>query len=74
MDISPAAWPQEVYRVLKDHGVRQMSYVPDAGHSRLIELFQQDADTTTNVLTTPSPTVDMSIQEPRFDHCVGFRS
>jgi sulfopyruvate decarboxylase TPP-binding subunit len=38
--------------VLKQHDVRQMSYVPDAGHSRLIELFLADGDVVSNVLTT----------------------
>lgn len=45
-------WPSELYRVLKAADVRQMSYVPDAGHSRLIRLFSADSDVTTNVLTT----------------------
>lgn len=45
-------WPLDLYRLLKAEGVRQMSYVPDAGHSRLIELFRQDRETTSNVLTT----------------------
>jgi glycine/D-amino acid oxidase-like deaminating enzyme len=30
-------WPLALYRVLKAAGVRQVTYVPDAGHSRLIE-------------------------------------
>ncbi|WGD54257.1 thiamine pyrophosphate-binding protein [Bradyrhizobium sp. CB1650] len=45
-------WPTELYRVLKNADVRQMSYVPDAGHSQLIRLFSADRDVTTNVLTT----------------------
>ena len=45
-------WPSELYRVLKAADVRQMSYVPDAGHSQLIRLFSADRDVTTNVLTT----------------------
>jgi sulfopyruvate decarboxylase alpha subunit len=45
-------WPKELHRVLKQHDVRQMSYVPDAGHSRLIELFLADSDVASNVLTT----------------------
>ncbi|KAB2703228.1 thiamine pyrophosphate-binding protein [Brucella lupini] len=45
-------WPMALYDVLKDAGVRQMSYVPDAGHSTLIRLFGEDRDVTTNVLTT----------------------
>jgi len=45
-------WPVALYEVLKDAGVRQMSYVPDAGHSTLIRLFGEDKDVTSNVLTT----------------------
>jgi sulfopyruvate decarboxylase alpha subunit len=45
-------WPSELYRILKAADVRQMSYVPDAGHSQLIRLFSSDPDVTTNVLTT----------------------
>ena len=45
-------WPTALYDVLKDAGVRQMSFVPDAGHSALITLFQADPEVTNNVLTT----------------------
>jgi sulfopyruvate decarboxylase alpha subunit len=45
-------WPVALYRVLKQARVRQVSYVPDAGHARLIELFHADDDVVTNVLTT----------------------
>ena len=48
----PLDWPKELHRVLKQHEVRQMSYVPDAGHSRLIDLFLADSDVVSNVLTT----------------------
>jgi sulfopyruvate decarboxylase alpha subunit len=46
------SWPADLHRVLKASGVRQMSYVPDAGHTALIELFHADRDVTCNVLTT----------------------
>jgi len=45
-------WPAEVYRVLKAAGVGQMAYVPDAGHTALINLFLADADVTSTLLTT----------------------
>lgn len=38
--------------MLKASGVRQMAYVPDAGHTALIEMFHADPDVTCNVLTT----------------------
>ena len=51
-EAEPLDWPKELHRVLKRHEVRQMSYVPDAGHSRLIELFRADRDVVANVLTS----------------------
>jgi sulfopyruvate decarboxylase alpha subunit len=45
-------WPDALYHTLKAEGVRQMCYVPDAGHSALIEKFNADADVKSNVLTT----------------------
>ena len=38
-------WPDEIYRVLKDAGIRQVAMVPDAGHSRLIRSFEADPET-----------------------------
>src|ERR1044072_8053906 len=32
-----AAWPDDIYAVLQRYDVRQVPYVPDAGHSKLIE-------------------------------------
>jgi len=47
-----ADWPAQLYRVLKAAQVRQVSYVPDAGHSELIRLFAADPGVVSNVLTT----------------------
>ena len=47
-----AEWPEQLYRVLKASRVRQVSYVPDAGHSALIRLFAADREVVSNVLTT----------------------
>jgi sulfopyruvate decarboxylase alpha subunit len=47
-----AAWPTEIYRVLKRAHVSQASYVPDAGHTQLIELLHADPEIQTTVLTT----------------------
>lgn len=46
------AWPEQVHRALKESHVRWASYVPDAGHAKLIRLLQDDADVRTSVLTT----------------------
>ncbi len=45
-------WPQALHRILREEDVRQMSFVPDAGHSALIRLFEQDNNVTCNVLTS----------------------
>jgi sulfopyruvate decarboxylase alpha subunit len=45
-------WPSDIYRTLKRAKVAQISYVPDAGHSRLITLAQDDPEIPTTVLTT----------------------
>jgi sulfopyruvate decarboxylase alpha subunit len=45
-------WPLAIYQTLKKFGVSQVSYVPDAGHSRLIELSHGDNAIHTTVLTT----------------------
>jgi sulfopyruvate decarboxylase alpha subunit len=55
-----ADWPSEIYHVLKDAGVRQVSYVPDAGHARLIELCHADPDIQTTVLTTEEEGIALS--------------
>src|SRR6201996_5708409 len=53
-------WPDAIYRTLKEHGVAQISYVPDAGHSRLIELSHADPAIKTTVLTTEEEGVALS--------------
>ena len=37
-------WREEIFAVLKRGGIRQVGYVPDAGHSRLIELCRADPE------------------------------
>lgn len=50
-DTAPS-WPDEIYRDLKAFGVCQVATVPDAGHSRLICLFDADPETRLVTLTT----------------------
>lgn len=45
-------WPAAIYQHFKRAGIRQVGYVPDSGHSRLIELCIQDPDIQDVVLTT----------------------
>ena len=37
-----ADWREEIFAALKAADIRQVGYVPDAGHSRLIELCRAD--------------------------------
>ena len=39
----PANWPNDIYEVFKQVGIRQVAYVPDAGHTQLIEWLQRQA-------------------------------
>ena len=45
-------WPAAIHRALKSQRVRQVSYVPDAGHKRLIELCRADKRMAAVPLTT----------------------
>ena len=51
-DETGADWPADLYRILKAADVRQMVYVPDAGHTALINLFLADKAVNSTVLTT----------------------
>ena len=55
----PPAWPLDIYRVLKEAGVRQVAYVPDAGHSQLIKACHADEDMKAVCLTTEEEGVAM---------------
>lgn len=55
-----AAWPKQIFDILKRADVRQMSYVPDAGHTTLIKLFEADPSVRTNVLTTEEEGIPIS--------------
>ncbi len=45
-------WKTQVYQVLKDFDIKHMAYVPDAGHSTAIKLFEADDEVNSVVLTT----------------------
>jgi sulfopyruvate decarboxylase alpha subunit len=45
-------WQAAVFAVLKQTGIRQVGYVPDAGHAELIEAAHADNDMRAVVLTT----------------------
>ena len=52
LEADPDQWPVGLHQRLRKAGVTNVPYVPDAGHSQLIALVQDDPDMTANVLTT----------------------
>jgi sulfopyruvate decarboxylase alpha subunit len=54
LDRAPADadWPAQVHRLLKAARIRQVSYVPDAGHTALIRMLAGDPEIVSNVLTS----------------------
>jgi sulfopyruvate decarboxylase alpha subunit len=51
-ETSAADWRDEIFAALKAADIRQIGYVPDAGHSRLIERIQADPEICGVSLTT----------------------
>ena len=49
---TPPDWRDEIFAALKAAEIRQVGYVPDAGHARLIELCRDDRDIRAVPLTT----------------------
>ena len=45
-------WADSIYTLFKAHRIDMVSFVPDGGHKRLIELCQRDSDMRTVTLTT----------------------
>ena len=52
MSTQPGQWPDQLFETIKRGGVRQVGYVPDAGHARLIDRCRADAEIHDVVLTT----------------------
>jgi len=52
MQTTEYAWPEDIFRALKEHEVRQVAYVPDAGHSQLIRMCHGDNAMRAVVLST----------------------
>jgi sulfopyruvate decarboxylase alpha subunit len=59
MTDTPAAWPNDIFTALKALDVRQVAYVPDAGHTRLIEMCLNDNSMRAVPLTTEEDGVAM---------------
>lgn len=60
MQTGPAAFAESLFSVLVDAGVRQVAYVPDAGHAGLIELCHASESLITVRLTTEEEGVTLS--------------
>jgi len=56
-----ASWPDDIYRVMGDQGIRQVTYVPDSGHARLIELVRADRRMHAIPLTTEEEGVALAV-------------
>lgn len=52
MATAQPGWPDGVHGLFGKFGVRQVAYVPDSGHARLINLCRSDRSITTVMLTT----------------------
>jgi len=48
----PNDWRDAIYEAFRAHAIRQVVYVPDAGHTRLIDRCHADPDMHAVVLTT----------------------
>jgi len=52
-------WPDQIFEKLREADIKQMVYVPDAGHARLIDLCHQSNDMKCTVLTTEEEGIGM---------------
>ena len=52
-------WPDELYELLREHGITQFAYVPDAGHTTLINRSLADRGVNSIALTTEEEGVAM---------------
>jgi len=58
---SSISWPDDIHRVLIRAGVRQVAYVPDSGHARLIDLVRADKSVRAIPLTTEEEGVALAV-------------
>lgn len=56
---APPTWPLDIYKVFKQVGIRQIAYVPDAGHTALIKNCHADKAMRAVSLTTEEEGVAM---------------
>jgi sulfopyruvate decarboxylase alpha subunit len=51
-DLLPVTWKEQIFQQLQQAGVRQVAYVPDAGHAHVLRRAMSDPDMRDVVLTT----------------------
>ena len=56
-----ASWPEEIHQVLSELKIRQVAYVPDSGHARLIELARADRSMRAVPLTSEEEGVALAV-------------
>ncbi|MEK9671317.1 MAG: thiamine pyrophosphate-binding protein [Rhodospirillaceae bacterium] len=56
----PYAWASDIYDVLKQLDVRQVAYVPDAGHAKLLKMCEADNTMRAVALTTEEEGISLS--------------
>lgn len=56
---SSPQWPQDIYNAFKQVGIRQVAYVPDAGHTQLIKSCHADKSMKAVSLTSEEEGVAM---------------
>ena len=59
MQDAATSWPDQIFDLLKHHGIRQVALVPDAGHSRLIRRCLADNAMEVVTLTTEEEGIAM---------------
>ncbi|HRY44351.1 MAG TPA: thiamine pyrophosphate-binding protein [Thermoanaerobaculia bacterium] len=59
-DAVPASWQEEVFSALREAGVRQVAWVPDAGHAHVIDRVLVDPEMLGIPLTTEEEGVALS--------------
>jgi sulfopyruvate decarboxylase alpha subunit len=59
-DAPSVAWQEEVFTALKEAGVRQVAWVPDAGHAHVIDRVRADPEMLGIPLTTEEEGVALS--------------
>ena len=56
-----AHWSQELHHLIKQQKVRQVSFVPDAGHTALISLCEADRELRAVRLTTEEEGIALAV-------------